>query len=230
MKEVKYNPFGSTENEYSYNAIYKKREKKTPWVSIAIIMTVSLIVIAYAVTFMSAQQIKKDADQAIDDFNSSLASVHETFSDPMLPQELRDIADETEDQLGGETEAIRATRILANVIGHFEDSAPVFDKEGEREQEAVKVAPYYAACDISSYALDGKAFDYRSMCGEFTDVAYTMMKKVRIYNEMANGFLGTITFHNDEYVDIMNRPGENPGATGNDEDVPVEGGNLPPQE
>lgn len=230
MKEVKYNPFGSTENQYSYNAIYKKEEKKVSWVTIAIVITVSCLVIAYIVAFMSVQQIKKDTDQAIDEFNSSLSSVHETFSDPMLPQELRDAADEMESRAGGETERVRATRILANVIGHFENGSPVFDKNGEREKEAIKVAPYYAACDISTYALESDSFDYRGMCEEFTEVAYNMMKKVRTYNEITNGILGTITFSTDEYVDIMNKPGEKPVIPESGKDTSIEGGNTPPKE
>lgn len=230
MKEVKYNPFGSTENQYSYNAIVKREEKKTPWGIIAIAFVATCLVVSYIVAYLSAEQVQNEADESINNFNDAISSVHDTFSDPILPQELRDAADEREEKIGGEDESVKATRILANVIGHFEEGAPEFDKHGTREGEAIKIAPYYAACDISMYSLDVSAVDYKGMCDGFTTVAYNMMTSVRKYNHVSNGLLGKITFHTDEYVDVMNKPGEIVPEMPGTEDVPAESGELPPED
>lgn len=233
MKEVKYNPFGSTENQYSYNSIpVSSGSKKSHWKSILTIFVIACIIIAYAIIFAAVEQSKKETDNSIDEFNSSLVSVHDSFSDPQLPQDLRDKADEMEEKIGKEDMSVKSTRILSNVIGHLDSSSPTFDKHGEREKEAVKIAPYYAACDISTYSLEVDTIDYKGMCKEFTDTANSMMNDIRKYNDMSQGFMGKMTFHTDPYVDVMNKPGEKvPDTSSTKEDsTSVEGGQLPPQE
>ena len=238
MKEVKYNPFGSTEDQYSYNSIpvSSSHKKESNWKLISVLFVVACIIIAYVIIFATVEQSKKEADSSIDEFNSSLISVHDSFSDPQLPQDLRDKADEMEEKIGKEDMSVKSTRILSNVIGHFDSSAPAFDKNGEREKEAVKIAPYYAACDISSYSLEVDSIDYKGMCEEFTTVANSMMSDVRRYNDMSQGIMGKITLHTQPYVDVMNKPGEKPSEISSDKEdnkedsSSVEGGKLPPQE
>lgn len=233
MKEVKYNPFGSTENQYSYNSIpVSSGSSKSHLKSILTVFVIACIIIAYAIIFAAVEQSKKEADRSIDEFNESLISVHDSFSDPQLPQDLRDKADEMEEKIGKEDMSVKSTRILSNVIGHFESSAPTFDKHGEREKEAVKIAPYYAACDISTYSLEVDTIDYKGMCKDFTDIANSMMNDTRKYNDISQGFMGKITFHTEPYVDVMNKPGDKVPETSSKKEDPtsVEGGQLPPQE
>ena len=99
MKEVKYNPFGSTEDQYSYNSIpvSSSRKKGSNWKLISVLFVIVCVIIAYIIIFATVEQSKKEADSSIDEFNTSLVSVHDSFSDPQLPQDLRDKADEMEE-------------------------------------------------------------------------------------------------------------------------------------
>lgn len=204
MKEVKYNPFGSTKNQYTYNSIPVKGEKKARWKKISLVFVIAALIISYVIMFAVAEQSKKEANNSIDEFNASLASVHDSFSDAGLPQELRDKADEVEKE-SGEDRSVKSTRILSNVVEHFDASAPTFDKDGDREKEAIKIAPYYAACDISSYSLEVNSIDYKEMCVDFSNTANKMMGDIRKYNSVADGFVGKTTFHTSDYVDVMNK-------------------------
>lgn len=204
MKEVKFNPFGSITNEYAYNAVRRPKEKKKiRWGIVLSIFFVLSLVVAYAALFFTAVQMQEDTDQKIDDFNASLASVHDTFSDPKLPQELRDTADKAEETAGRETKDIKATRLISNVVGHLEDSAPQFDKHGDKGEEALKVAPYYAICDLAAYSINTSSIDHKGLCEDFSHVAQDMMGAIRQYNSISNGVIGVVTFHTDVYTDIL---------------------------
>lgn len=202
MKEVKYNPFGSTENEYSYNSVRKSSSSPVKWKYVVLFFILTSLVVSYAVIFVAISQMKKETDAAIDTFNQSLFSVHNTMSDPALTQDLRSEADKTQELIGGENERIKATRLLSNVTGNLPESAPEYDKNGTTESEALKLAPYYALCDISAYSLKVPSMDYIGLCQAFTQDAQNMMTFVQRYNSLSSSFLGAITFHNETYADV----------------------------
>lgn len=234
MKEVKYNPFGSTSNEYVYNAVKKRRatKSKARWWIIVPILALLALAVGYGVTYAVVSQMRSDVEAKIDEFNLSLASVHDTFSDPALPQELRDAADKAQEIKGEEDRSIKSTRILSNVIGSMEDSVPEFDRFGNRDEEALKVAPYYAMCDLSSYSLDVDSLDYRSLCAGFADTAQKMMGNIRQYNAVAGGIIGTLTFQGEKFTDIMNQSDqltEDLPDANSESLIEPEQGELPPE-
>lgn len=212
MKDIEFNPFGSRENTYQpdYDDVEDNVSPssfggKKSIVKILGIVFAIIVVSIYCAMFFYSHAEKRSVNEKIDTFNHSLQSVHETLSDPSISKKLRNTAQQAKEKAGQETSASKATEILANIADNTPASPPQYDKHGNADSIAKSLSTYYAACDVSQYALRTQSFDTKTMCSSFDKDARDMMFSIRSHNTIADGILGKATLNTEKYTDILKK-------------------------
>lgn len=215
MKEFEFNPFGSRQSTYAPNsAAPNKKETKGGSIikraaQVVGVILILIIVALYISMLMYSGEKKKEANGAISHFNEKMAIAYETFSDPELPGKLNESADKASkaSSEGEENREVKATRLLANMSASITGvkEVPKFNEKAPDEDMAVTVAPYFAMCDLSNYVVSPATTDIKTMCGAFDDSAREMMSSIRAYNQVADSFIGAVTFTTEHYADVMSK-------------------------
>lgn len=205
MQEIKYNPFGDTESTYypdhgKYRVQYRSTSTETwkKWLLGSLAVILALAVVMFASNFIMVRNKHSDAIESMEEFNEGTSAVHTVFISGQLRTEYAELS--RNDSIDPEIRNVFKASV--DMITRLPDHPPTIDENSDPSQFAMRIAPYFALCDIIAQVPPKSTEEPSLACSDYDATAREMMKNISLYNVMASSWQGVLAFKSDTLPDI----------------------------